>query len=181
MKLNFPRILTIVLVLGIVGFYLGRYLYFKPSHVNGEEAPLFSGKLANGQNFALEDLKGDYVLIDFWGSWCGPCRKENPGLVQLYDKYNQADFKNADGFEIVSVGVEKREQRWKSAIAKDNLKWDYHILDTAEDLRFFDSEIAGKYGVKQVPTKFLLNGDGIIIGVDQSIEILDKYLANQLK
>lgn len=168
-------------VLVLVLFLVGKKLYMQPSYNSGEMAPAFASALKGGQDFILEDLKGKFVLIDFWGSWCGPCRHENPTLVKFYDKYHSTKFKDADGFEVVSVGIETREKNWEKAIEKDGLKWPYHILDKAESLRFFDSPIADSYGVKEVPTKFLLNPKGEIIGVNLSFaemaQLLDQSVA----
>ena len=175
----FKYILNILAVLA-VGLIIGRYFYMKPKHINGERPPAIKAQLQDGQAFQLDDLKGQFVLIDFWGSWCGPCRGENPSLVKLYEKYNKAPFKDAKGFEIVSIGIERNSQRWQRAIEKDGLNWPYHILDQANNLRFFDSPIAADFGVKQVPTKYLINPDGIIMGVNLAVEEMDKLLAKRL-
>lgn len=175
-KFSFSLLLPLVLVL----FLVGKHFYMKPAYASGEIAPAFSGQLPSGENFQLSDLKGKMVLLDFWGSWCGPCRHENPHLVQFYNKYQKAQYKDIDGFEVVNVGVETDGKRWTRAIQKDGLNWPYHVLDLATSLRFFDSPIAKEYGVKEVPTKFLLNPRGEIIGVNLSFaemgEMLDKHL-----
>lgn len=154
-----------------------RYFYFKPKFDSGQDLPDFSATLINGENMKLSDLRGNYVLVDFWGSWCGPCRAENPHLVQLYKTYGQSKFKDADGFEILSVGIEKREGRWKKAIEKDGLFWKYHVLDITDSFKFFDSKIASEFGVKQLPSKYLLDKNGVVIRVDPSVAELDALLA----
>ncbi|HKK78162.1 MAG TPA: TlpA disulfide reductase family protein, partial [Phaeodactylibacter sp.] len=120
LKLNFNTILSL-LAIGLVALFVGRYFYMKPGMVNGEQAPGFEAQLLNGEDFRLSELKGQYVLIDFWGSWCPPCRKENPELVDLYHKYKQTNFEQAQGFTIVSIGVEENRERWLNAIQRDEL------------------------------------------------------------
>lgn len=168
------------MLVGVVVLFIGRYFYFKPKFINGEAVPNFEATLINGEKMALSDLRGKYVLVDFWGSWCGPCRIQNPHLVQLYDKYHQAEFQQAKGFEIISIGVEQNEERWKNAISKDNLKWKYHILDLTNSMKFFDSELAQLFGVKQIPSTYLLNEKGVIIGVNLSPDALDQLLAKKM-
>ncbi|MBR9919836.1 MAG: TlpA family protein disulfide reductase [Bacteroidetes bacterium] len=172
-------ILTVLIPLLAVALYLGgRYFYFKPKFINGDTVPAFGASLIDGSDFELRQFQGQYVLLDFWASWCGPCRKENPEIVKLYRDFESARFKDADGFKIVSIAVEKREESWKAAIQKDGLYWPWHILDVAESTRFIDSPIAQQFQVREVPTKFLLNPDGKIIAVNPKTEeiraLLDK-------
>ena len=171
----------LVIAVGILLFYIGRYFYFQPDVIQGERAPNFKAQIISGEEMELSDLRGKYILVDFWGSWCGPCRKENPQLVQFYNKYKKATFADADGFEVVSVAIERKAERWKKAIEKDGLNWKYHIMDTATDLRFFNSPIAAEFGVKEVPSKFLLNPKGQIIGVNLSFEEMNKLLQKRLQ
>lgn len=104
-----------------------------------------------------------------------------PHIKELYNKFGSATFNQADGFTIVSVAVQKREDRWRRALDKYQMPWPYHIMDQAESLQFFDSPIAQLYGVKQVPTKFLINEKGVIIGVDQPIEEIAAFLEKEEK
>ena len=152
----------------------------QPDYGRGEAAPNISGKLLGGAEFDLKELKGKYVLLDFWGSWCGPCRHEHPQLVAFQQKHVRTTVNGSKGFEVVSIGIEINEERWKNAIRKDHLRWPYHLLDKAENLRFFDAAIANDYGVKQVPTKFLLNPSGEIIGVNLPFEEMDAILTGQI-
>jgi thiol-disulfide isomerase/thioredoxin len=168
-----------VLVLALAGL-IGRYLYMLPGFSDGEQAPEISATTLKGQAFQLSDLRGDYVLLDFWGSWCGPCLAENPRLVQLYSKYGMRAGNNNHRFHIVGIAVEQNPERWKRSIEKTQLNWPYQILDQASSLRFFDSPIAKEYGVKQVPTKYLIDPRGDIIAVNPTVEELDQLLEEKL-
>lgn len=174
-RLIFPGIIVLVLF----GLFVVKPLYMQPSYQRGEVAPEITGTTLNGETFSLIDFKGKYVLIDFWGSWCGPCRRENPALVAFYKKFKNPGSQNREGLEILSIGVETNAERWKKAIIKDGLIWPNHVLDQAQSLRFFDSPIAKNYGVKEVPTKFLLNPIGEIIGVNLPITEMEEILTGQ--
>ncbi|MEM1216206.1 MAG: TlpA disulfide reductase family protein [Bacteroidota bacterium] len=164
----------------VAGYIVGRYFYFQPKFTNGKSAPAFSGQLLDGSDFALEDLRGNYVLLDFWGSWCGPCRAQNPKLVALYNQYQDAQFDNAAGFVILNVGVEKDSTRWQRAIQQDQLNWRYHLMDQSSNLKFFNGDISGLYGIKEVPTSYLIDPRGQIIGVNMSVQLLERLLNQQL-
>lgn len=148
-----------------------------PKYNDGEVAPNFVNYLANGDSIQLSDFKGKMVLLDFWGSWCGPCRQESPALVQLYNKFHGKEFKNFDDFEIVSVGIETRKERWLGAIEKDGLYWKYHV----SEFKRLKSKTALLYGVREIPTKYLINPKGNIIGVNLPFAELDKILTEELK
>lgn len=170
------KILNILLVL-LVFAYAAYYFYKKPKYINGEVAPPFTAQMLDGSTFSLEDMKGKYVLLDFWGSWCGPCRKENPSIVKLYNDFNGKQFKDASGFEVVSVAIERDAKRMKNAIIKDGLRWKYHI----PQLKRFKSPIVQDYGVNEIPTKYLINPDGYIMGVNQKPSEIERLLRERLK
>ncbi len=139
----------------------------------GALAPDFTVPDENGKMRSLSDLRGKVVLLDFWASWCGPCRRENPNVVEVYDRYK------AKGFTVMSVSLDgmdnrtaarmpdskaqqdyiaNQKKRWLSAIKQDNLKWDNHV----SDLKKWDSGPARTYGVRSIPATFLIDKDGKI-------------------
>ncbi|HMQ48299.1 MAG TPA: TlpA disulfide reductase family protein [Saprospiraceae bacterium] len=158
------------LVIGIfLLIMLGKYVYQLPRFHQGEIAPNFTANLLHGAPFELSDLKGRYVLLDFWGSWCGPCRAEHPALVALSRELENTPLKDAEGFSIVSIAIESDENRWKRAIEQDGLYWSWHIMDKTTSFRFFNSKIAQLYGVKSIPAKYLIDPKGNIIATNPSI------------
>jgi len=134
----------------------------------GAQAPEISQASPEGETISLSSLKGKYVLIDFWASWCGPCRRENPNVKRLYDKYAGKDF------EILSVSLDNSPDRWKQAIAQDGMNW-LHV----SDLKKWDSAAAADYGVRSIPFTVLVDPDGNIVatklrgaGLQQKLEEL---------
>ena len=170
------HILNILFGLAILAF-IGYKIYQLPKFSDGEIAPGFQAELIDGKPFALSDLQGSYVLLDFWGSWCGPCRIESPDLVKLHNDFSGESFSDAQGFEIVSVAIETNESRWKKAIEKDQLNWRHHIVQ----LDRFKGPIAKEYGVREIPTKYLLDTKGEILMVNPSFRELEEFFKKRLK
>ena len=167
------------MALGALVFY-GKQWYMAPKFDSGEKIPAFTATLKSGEEFSLADLQGNMVLLDFWGSWCGPCRAKNPDLVNIYDQYHGKTFKNFKGFEIVSVGIDKKKAAWEKAIERDDLHWKHHIFDVATNLKFFNGVVAKEFGVKEVPSNYLLNAKGEIVGVNLKMSELAERLAGTI-
>lgn len=132
----------------------------------GGTAPDFELKSPKGETLKLSSLKGKVVLLDFWASWCRPCRMENPNVVRLYDAYNKK------GFEVFSVSLDKDMQKWVAAIQQDNLKWTNH----GSNLMFWQEPVAKLYEVSSIPQTFLLDKEGKIIGKNLRGEALEQKL-----
>lgn len=150
-------------------------IYRIPGQSNGSMAPDFVGYMANGDSLRLSDFEGQLVLLDFWGSWCGPCREHNKELVPLYKKYQGIKFENETAFTVISVGIETNKSRWLAAIKKDGLEWPNHI----SDIKRLEDHVALAYGIKEIPNTFLIDGTGKIIGVNLRVEKINDILANR--
>ena len=143
----------------------------------GNKAPELTGTSNTGKELKLSDTKGKIVLLDFWASWCGPCRRENPTVVAAYQKYKDKKFTLGKGFTIFSVSLDRDQAAWLGGISQDNLVWPYHI----SDLKGWYSKHAAIYGVRSIPGNFLLNGDGIIVARDLRGPALEAELVKLLK
>ena len=133
----------------------------------GSVAPDIAMANPNGETLALSSLRGNVVLVDFWASWCRPCRAENPNVVRTYNKYH------AKGFEVFSVSLDKSQQSWVRAIQQDGLIWSNHV----SDLKHWQSAAAKLYNVKGIPQTYLLDKDGVILAKNLRGPALEQKLA----
>jgi peroxiredoxin len=136
----------------------------------GQQAPELSLPGKNGDTVTLSSLKGKIVLIDFWASWCVPCRRNNPFLVYLYKKYKSR------GFEIYGLSIDEEKDRWLRAVAKDKLTWPQVV-----DNKGWDAPSSLSYGVDAIPANFLLDKEGKILAVNLEGMALEKELKRLLK
>lgn len=136
----------------------------------GKTAPEFSLPDTAGVSVSLSDFRGKYVLLDFWASWCPPCRRENPNLVKAFQEYKDKNF------TILGISLDQDKAKWQKAIADDELTWTH-----VSDLKYWDSEIPALYGVRGIPANVLLDPDGVIIARNVTGEALHQTLQDAIK
>lgn len=136
----------------------------------GKIAPVFVQNDTSGKPVSLRDFQGKYLLIDFWASWCIPCREENPNLIKAFEEFRDRNF------AVLSVSLDSDKDKWLQAIRKDNLVWTH-----VSDLKFWDNEVAKQYNIQSVPYNLLLSPDGIIIAKNLRGEELQKKLSEFIR
>ena len=152
------------------GKYLKEMLESASVGAVGTKAIEFTQNDVNGKPVALSSFKGKYVLVDFWASWCGPCRQENPNVVNTYN-----DFKGKN-FTVLGVSLDKAKEPWLKAIKDDGLAW-----TQVSDLKFWNNEVAQKYKIQSIPQNFLVGPDGKIVAVNLRGPALREKLKELIK
>ncbi|MBD3863766.1 peroxiredoxin family protein [Olleya marilimosa] len=137
----------------------------------GDYAPTFTATTPDGKDLSLNDVDAKVIVLDFWASWCGPCRRENPNVVKMYNQYHDK------GLEIVGISLDKQGQkdRWLKAIAQDKLTWKH-----VSNLEGWQEPIALAYGVRSIPATYILDGEGKIIAKNLRGKALEDKIAEIL-
>lgn len=136
----------------------------------GKAALEFEQQDVNGVSFKLSSIKGKYVLLDFWASWCGPCRAENPNVLKAYNKFKERQL------EILAVSLDNNKERWLAAIAQDGMPW-IHV----SDLKGWKNAVAVQYDIRSIPQNLLIGPDGVILAKNLRGEALEEKLNELLK
>jgi thiol-disulfide isomerase/thioredoxin len=160
------------ILLGLALLGLGLFYWWRmPRYGTGEAIADFSITDSQGRTTRLSDLRGKMVLVHFWGSWCGPCRQENPALADLYKTYHEK------GFEVVSIAIERNPSGWAKAIERDGINWPYHAMESGD----FNGPIAQQFNVHSIPAIFLVNKEGNLMAANPPLAVLGKMLSEQCK
>jgi peroxiredoxin len=155
---------------GPIGNYISQQIVEGRKNPIGRELPDFSQPDTAGKPVSLSSLKGKYVLVDFWASWCGPCRQENPNVVNVFNKYKDKNF------TVLGVSLDKSRKPWIDAIAADQLTWT-HI----SDLKGWQNSVAMQFQIQSIPQNFLIDPSGKVIAKNLRGEALEQKISSLIK
>jgi thiol-disulfide isomerase/thioredoxin len=142
----------------------------------GNKAPELAYPNPEGDTITLSSLQGKLVLIDFWASWCPPCRAENPKLAKVYTNFKDKKFEGGNGFTVYSVSCDKEKEAWKHAIIADSLVWKSHV----SELKGWEAEATYTYKISSIPSNILVDGNGTILAKDLTAEALSNFLQGKI-
>ncbi len=158
------------LLLGLLLLWAFRAWYMQPNFSAGELAADFKATSLDGNSFQLSQFRGQYVLLHFWGSWCGPCRRQNPALVETIQRLG------LEKIRPISIAIERDSSRWQAAIRQDGLFWPQQVMDVTSSQKFLNGPISNLYGVNQVPSDFLIDPKGHIVAHNPSLRLVQQII-----
>ncbi|MFV0483685.1 MAG: TlpA family protein disulfide reductase [Bacteroidales bacterium] len=143
----------------------------------GDKAPEIREKSLSGNSINLSDYKGNYVLIDFWASWCGPCKQDRPRIVGVYNQFKDQTFIGGGNLKIFSVSLDKNQAAWSQGVQSMDMSWPGQV----SDLQGWTSVWANVYGVRSIPCNFLVDQNGVIVAKNLKGDMLTSFLEKHVE